>query len=508
MGGSGGGGPSETTSTVTQNSLPEYAEPYYRDLMARVGYETATEYQPYEGQRLAYFSPMEQEAMARMGQLGTSGPSGEFQTAGQMAYMAGQGFNPGIGVGARNTYRAQAPGFDHYSANTRDSGYQAGNYDMGYTARDYQSGYTAGQLGDRGQYEGGSREVGFDPGSLADSETISQYMSPYQQAVTDINKREAARQADIRHQQLGLDAARQGGLGGYRDAILRAETERNLTQEMSDIQTRGQQSAYENAQQAFERDRAARAQLEAFEQSQFGQNQQIAQRVAELQQQGFSLDEAARQAQEQFRQGAYGMSEQARQAQEQFGQSAFGMNQQAQQIMEQLNQSQFGMNEANRQAEFQSQMAQYQAYEQARQAASQMGLTAAQINQAGQIAAAQVRLGQQQNMLAAANQMAALDSQRFGQQMQGLQGMLAMGGMERGLMQQGLDMGYQDYLRQQAFPREQLAFYSNILQGVPVTPGSTSTTYGQSPSFGQQALGAGIAGLGMAQMYGGGFGGG
>ena len=39
MGGGGGGGPTE--STVTQTNLPEYAEPYYRDLLARTGYESA-----------------------------------------------------------------------------------------------------------------------------------------------------------------------------------------------------------------------------------------------------------------------------------------------------------------------------------------------------------------------------------------------------------------------------------------------------------------------------------
>jgi len=85
-----------------------------------------------------------------------------------------------------------------------------------------------------------------------------QYMSPYQQAVTDIEQRqaiEAARQA-----QLGgnLAAARQGTYGGARQALLQSQREAGLRQQLGDIQTRGLQSAYQQAQEQFQRDRAAR----------------------------------------------------------------------------------------------------------------------------------------------------------------------------------------------------------------------------------------------------------
>ena len=85
-----------------------------------------------------------------------------------------------------------------------------------------------------------------------------QYMSPYQQAVTDIEQRqaiEAARQA-----QLGgnLAAARQGTYGGARQALLQAQREAGLRQQLGDIQTKGLQSAYTQAQQQFGADRAAR----------------------------------------------------------------------------------------------------------------------------------------------------------------------------------------------------------------------------------------------------------
>jgi hypothetical protein len=83
------------------------------------------------------------------------------------------------------------------------------------------------------------------------------YMSPYQQAVTDIQQRnaiEAARQA-----QLGgnLASARQGTYGGARQALLQAQRESGLRQQLGDIQAQGLQSAFQQAQQQFERDRAS-----------------------------------------------------------------------------------------------------------------------------------------------------------------------------------------------------------------------------------------------------------
>ena len=61
--GKGGGGSAPTETTQIVSNLPEYAEPYYKDLLARAGLESAQEYTPYPAARLAYFTPAEQEAM-------------------------------------------------------------------------------------------------------------------------------------------------------------------------------------------------------------------------------------------------------------------------------------------------------------------------------------------------------------------------------------------------------------------------------------------------------------
>jgi hypothetical protein len=70
-------------------------------------------------------------------------------------------------------------------------------------------------------------------------------------------------------------------------------------------------------------------------------------------------------------------------------------------------------------------------------------------------------------------------------------------------MQRGLDIGYEDFLRQQAYGREQLGYLSNLLQGIPIQPGSTVSTFGRVPSTGEQLLGAGLGSLGLYQALGG-----
>jgi hypothetical protein len=118
-----------------------------------------------------------------------------------------------------------------------------------------------------------------------------------------------------------------------------------------------------------------------------------------------------------------------------------------------------------------------------------------QMKQAAGMQALQSR-GMQLQAAGAMGDMAAL---RQRMEMDRLNQMLMAGGMERGLLQQGLDIGYQDFLRQQSYPMEMLSLYSNYLQGAGIQPGQTTSVYGQQPSTGQQLAGLGIAGLGMYQ---------
>lgn len=389
-----GGGSQGTNSTVTQTTtnLPPYAEEYYRGLMQRTAFETAQPYEEYGGQRLAYFSPAEQEAMGRMNQLGVSGDPAAFQQAQNVAAgVAGDQ----LGGGGINTGRMPI------------------NYEPGSP--------------EAIAYEASQRQVGFDPGSLADPEMLARYADPYMQQVVDIQKREANRQADIRKSGIGTQSAASGSLGGYREAIMRSENERNLMQQTGDIQARGSQEAFRNAQQAFNADRSANAQLEQFSQGQFGLNAQNQQFSAQL--------------------------------------------------------------EAHK----------YEIYEQAKQKLQEYGLKGRELENAAQIAASQADLAGQQNQLGAADLLGGFGQQQQNMELDRLNAMLQSGQAERGMMQQGLDQGYNDFLRQQAFPREQLSFLNAMLQGQGLAPGSTVATYGPQASTGQQLLGGGIGTLGLIQ---------
>tara|TARA_R100001594_G_scaffold33511_2_gene62163 strand:- start:1363 stop:3792 length:2430 start_codon:yes stop_codon:yes gene_type:complete len=94
-------------------------------------------------------------------------------------------------------------------------------------------------------------------------ETAQEYMSPYQRAVTDIEKREAGRQFDVAQQARDAQAAEAGAgsLMGTRSAILEAEAARNQQQLLADIEARGLQSAFTNAQQQFAAQKARERQM-------------------------------------------------------------------------------------------------------------------------------------------------------------------------------------------------------------------------------------------------------
>ena len=173
----GGGSSGPTESTVTQTNLPEYAEPYYRDLLARTGYESAVPYQPYGGSRLKYFTPAEQTAMSRMNQLGVSGTPQELQAAGDIAGQIGLG-NPYAGTMLEVTRRAQE--MPHYG-----SAFQQRNVFSGY-----------------------------DPQYATNAGLMQRYMNPYTALVTNPMIGEARRQSEISGQQLGLQAA---GTGSWAD---------------------------------------------------------------------------------------------------------------------------------------------------------------------------------------------------------------------------------------------------------------------------------------------------
>ena len=182
--GGGGGGGQPTQQTVTQTNLPEYARPYFENIMQRGQAESYRAYTPYEAERIAGFTP-EQEQIQQEA-LGLQTP-GQFGAATALTGTAGLGS------------------------------------------------LMAGQ-----QYMG----------MATDPTQMEAFMSPYQQAVTDVAKRGAVREAQMAQMQANLGAARQGTYGGARQTLAQAERERGLLDRLSGIQAEGSQKAFEAARQA------------------------------------------------------------------------------------------------------------------------------------------------------------------------------------------------------------------------------------------------------------------
>jgi len=92
-----------------------------------------------------------------------------------------------------------------------------------------------------------------------DPAEVAAFMNPFLRNVTDIQKREAERVADVQEQQLGAQAARAGAFGGSRAAILEAERQRNLGQQLDDIEARGLAASFQDAQTRLGQQRAREA---------------------------------------------------------------------------------------------------------------------------------------------------------------------------------------------------------------------------------------------------------
>jgi hypothetical protein len=108
-----------------------------------------------------------------------------------------------------------------------------------------------------GQAQQAFQQAGkFTPDTF-DKADADKYMSPYQQAVTDIAVRnaqeEAARQMAMSSASRGLGASQSSA-----NAIMNAAIGRYTARDIGDLVAKQRQESYLNAQQQFERDRAAR----------------------------------------------------------------------------------------------------------------------------------------------------------------------------------------------------------------------------------------------------------
>ena len=107
----------------------------------------------------------------------------------------------------------------------------------------------------------------------------------------------------------------------------------------------------------------------------------------------------------------------------------------------------------------------------------------------------------QQLGLGAANQFANLSERARAGNVDAARMLEQIGKAQMARDQASLDMGYQDFMRQQAYPQEKLGLFSSVLRGIPVTPSQTTSTRMPYDPFGR-AIGLGLTALGGAKYFG------
>lgn len=401
----GSSGPSN--QQVTQTNLPEYARPYYTDLMDRATDLSLGDYTPYEGQRLAGQAA---DTLTAYDNIRNMGPI--------------TGLDEAMGATAYNVGATQGIANDAYAmGDTPYDPYQFSAY-KGFSRQQFNpySGFN--------QYNFGNAQQWTDEG-VAES-----YMSPYIENVLDVQKERQLLDFDRMQGQRDATAVQQGAFGGSRSAVVNALAQEQLSRQMAETDAMGLQQAYESGLGAFNQDRMATL---GYGQAQAGERARVqGGRAAELGRvQAGRADERARVQQARAEERARVQQSQA---------------------AEDMRAAQFDL------------QAQTQGMDTALQALAASG------QQAGQLA-----------QLGGAEREAAVEQAQL---------LERAGEAQQAYEQAGLDIGFDDFLRQQGFAESQLQMLNSILRGVPVGPSQTTTTYTPNDPMGD-LLGAGISLVGM-----------
>jgi hypothetical protein len=104
FGGGGGGQSQPTNTTQTTTTIPEYARPYVERMLGKAEAFSETPYQAYGGQRVADFSPMQEQGFQAAANLG---PARQIGVGTQLAGMGGLG---SLGAGQQYAQQATNPG--------------------------------------------------------------------------------------------------------------------------------------------------------------------------------------------------------------------------------------------------------------------------------------------------------------------------------------------------------------------------------------------------------------
>ena len=432
--GKGGGTPPPSQSTVTQTNLPEYVEPYFKDLLKKAQTESGTAYVPYEKERLAGLQPEHETALTKVRGIvdqdvggariregaGILSDAGKYTPA-SVAY-GGQTGQVGYGYDPRSVGYTPGQFTPGYTAAAGPAAFQAGQIEGAYDPTQITSGYTAGQI--EGAYDPTQITSQYTPGEISSAYTAgqigstydptqitsayapdpsqfttqkftdpgvaSEYMNPFVENVINRQQARARRQfAEEQMPAMRAGAVEAGAFGGSRAAIQQQLARSRLEERLGDIESTQRGQAYREGQSAFTRDRAEAQRAQQMRDAaaraagQMGMSAQQA--TAQEQRAAAQLGLSGQEAQERARQEAGKMGLTAQQAQEAARQQAGQMGLSAQQAMAQEQRAAAQLGLSGREAQ-----------ERARQQAGQMGLTAQQAMAQEQRAAAQMGLSGQE----------------------------------------------------------------------------------------------------------------
>jgi len=357
------------SGSANTSTLSEWAGPFVTDMLAKGQALSNAPYETYGGPLTAGASTLQDKTFQGLGSLTVPSSIGNAATtAGNVAKnLSGMSYSP-------TTFGNQYKTPDAYQASNVANQFKA--------PQDYKA-----------------------VGSAFDSTQAQQYMNPYLQMSLNPQLDEARRQSQITQMGNNAKLTGAGAFGGSRQAIMDAETQRNLGTNLANITGQGYNTAFGQAQNQFNAD-----QQRKIQEAQFGASQGMT--AAQLQAQ-------------------YGMSaEQANEMSRQFG-------------------SQQGMTSAQLAAQYG--LSGQQATETSKQFGANYGLNAQ--NAALSAAQAQGQLGNTQNQATLAN----------------LNAQLAGGAAQRGIESEGVAADLNEFNAQRDYPQQQVKFLNSLIQGLPIS---------------------------------------
>ena len=498
------------------------------------------DYIPYEGPRVAGFSPEQLGAQGGYKALAQRGMP-LMDQAGQIATMASQG----APLMAESGYQA-GPIQSQYGgsnitnrfggANVRSgfggmpirSGYQAGPIQNQYQAGPIQSTYAANRI--RSGVQGFSPQEYLRAGRGFDSRDAQQYMSPYLENVMNRQQKRTLDRFQEGKAARNAQAIKSGAFGGSRQAIGDFLARRDMNEKLGDIEAQQLEKGFGQSQQQFERDRAAR--MSALQGGDTGQLALAKQRTAEqvatedAKRQAAAQNLQAQIAQQKAFEAAGGQSLQAQMAQDKARQAQGSQSLQAQiaqmkglsdadqrRIQAQIAEGKFG--QAAGDMDLRSQVARDKSFSTANAQNLQAQIAADRARQAQGSQSLQAQLANQkaveaayQRALKGSGVLSGLTKTEQDLDLSRLGALSNVGAQRQAMMQKAYDTQYEDFIRQKEYPYEQLERYNAMLQGLPVTPSYTKSFYSPAADPTAQLVNTGIgmygAGRGLGMFGGGG----